>query len=69
MLGKTLIAIGIGCIILGVLVLVLDKIPGMGRLPGDIVIKRENFSFYFPLATCLILSLIISLIMYFLNQR
>jgi hypothetical protein len=41
---------------------------GLGRLPGDIVIERGNFSFYFPIVTCLAVSLIVSLISWFLNR-
>ena len=44
-------------------------IPGLGKLPGDIVIKKENFSLYFPLATCLLVSAIISLILFLINRR
>ncbi len=46
----------------------LGKIPGAGKLPGDILIKKENFTFYFPLTTCLLASAILSLIL-FLWQR
>ncbi len=45
------------------------KIPGVGKLPGDIFIKKENFSFYFPLTTCILLSIILSAIMYFLGKK
>jgi hypothetical protein len=68
-LGKTLVAIGGVLLLLGIIMLFLERIPGVGKLPGDILIKRENFSFYFPLTTCLLLSVILSLIMYFFNRR
>lgn len=68
-MARTLVLIGIIFIIMGLIVFLVSKIPGVGRLPGDILIKRENFTFYFPLATCLLASLIISLIMYFFNNR
>jgi hypothetical protein len=45
------------------------KIPGLGRLPGDIVIKRGNFTVYFPLATCILLSVVLSLILAWLRRR
>lgn len=61
-LGKTLIFLGYAIILLGVVLLVFSKIPFLGKLPGDIYINRKNFTFYFPLATCILLSLIISLI-------
>ncbi len=53
---------------LGVLLLFSDKIPWLGRLPGDISIKRENFTFYFPLTTCILLSLLLSLIFSFFRK-
>ncbi|HOP73811.1 MAG TPA: DUF2905 domain-containing protein [Bacillota bacterium] len=62
-LGKILVLTGLGLAGVGVLLWVGGKIPGLGRLPGDIVIKRDNFTFYFPLATCVIMSIVLSLIM------
>jgi hypothetical protein len=67
--GKSIIMIGIVLIALGALLTLAGKIPGIGRLPGDIFIKKENFSFYFPLTTCILLSVIVSLIMYFLGKK
>ncbi|MGD8353617.1 MAG: DUF2905 domain-containing protein [Pseudomonadota bacterium] len=61
-LGKYLILFGIILIIAGVLLLVSPKIPWLGRLPGDILIRRKNFTFYFPLATSIILSVIITVL-------
>jgi len=46
---------------MGLLLMVGDKIPWVGKLPGDIVIKKEKFTFYFPLATCILISLLITL--------
>jgi len=68
-LGKTIISIGVVLIIVGLLMTIAGKIPGMGKLPGDILIKKENFSFYFPLTTCILLSVIISAIMYFFGKK
>lgn len=68
-LGKTLILIGGVIILLGVILTFAGKIPGVGKLPGDILIKKENFTFYFPLATCIIISIVLSLILYFFNRR
>ncbi len=62
-LGKILVLTGLGLVGVGVLLWIGGKIPGLGRLPGDIVIKRENFTFYFPLATCIIMSVVLSLIL------
>ena len=68
-LARVLIATGIIFILAGVLMYAFGKIPGMGKLPGDIFIKKENFSFYFPLTTCILISLIISFILFLWNQR
>ena len=68
-LGKSIIFVGIVLIIVGILMTMAGKIPGVGKLPGDIFIKKENFSFYFPLTTCILLSIIFSAAMYFLGKK
>jgi hypothetical protein len=67
-IGKGLIYIGAFFIVIGAMVLILGKLGIIGKLPGDIYIKRDNYSFYFPIVTCLIISLILSLIFYFLRR-
>jgi len=67
-LGKMLIVIGAVSIVLGVLLTVAGKISWLGRLPGDIVIERGNFRFYFPLASCVIASVVISLLLWLLRR-
>lgn len=67
--GKALIVIGIVLVIVGIIVTFGPKIPYIGRLPGDILIKRENFILYFPLATSVIVSIILSVIFYFFTKR
>jgi hypothetical protein len=67
-LGKGLILIGAVILIAGVLLVLGDRIPWLGRLPGDILVKREKFTFYFPLATCVLISLILSLIFWLLRK-
>ncbi len=67
-IGKILILFGCLTAALGVILVLSDRIPWLGRLPGDIFIKRENFSFYFPLATCILLSLILSLLFHFFRK-
>ena len=61
-LGKMLILLGVLIILIGIFWLIGDRIPWLGRLPGDIIIKKENFTFYFPLATSIIISIILTLI-------
>ena len=68
-LTKMLIMTGIILILIGVSIHFLGKIPGFGRLPGDILIKKENFTFFFPLTTCILISIILSLIFFLWNQR
>lgn len=61
-LGKMLILLGVLIIVMGVFLLLGEKIPWIGRLPGDILIKRKNFTFYFPLATSILISIILTLL-------
>ena len=60
-LGKSLLLFGIVLALLGLFLMIGPKIPWFGRLPGDILIERKNFQFYFPLATCLLVSLLLML--------
>ena len=67
-LGKSLIVFGLIIVAVGVLLTFAGKIPWIGRLPGDIFVKRGNFTFYFPLATSILLSIILSLILWLLRK-
>jgi uncharacterized protein HemY len=67
-LGKTLIAFGMLLVILGLLFSLGGKLPWLGHLPGDIYIQRERFTFYFPLTTCLLISVIITVVLYFFRR-
>ena len=67
-IGKILISISLIIFVIGLFLFFGNKIPLLGKLPGDIVLKGKNFIFYFPIVTSLILSLIISLILYFLRK-
>jgi Protein of unknown function (DUF2905) len=64
-MGKTLVLIGLGIAGLGLLVMI--GLP-LGRLPGDFAVRRGNFSFYFPLATSILLSIILTLIFAFFRR-
>lgn len=68
-LAKTLIGIGIFIILTGLVILALSKINGLGKLPGDIYFKRGNFTFYFPLLTSLILSLVLTVLLNIFFRR
>jgi hypothetical protein len=61
-MGKLFVILGIVMIIIGVGFMFGDKIPYIGKLPGDISIKRENFSFYFPITTSIIISVILTIL-------
>ena len=63
-LGRTLLLLGVVFAGLGVILLFGPRIPWLGRLPGDIAIQRDGFSFYFPLTSCLLASALISLILW-----
>ena len=67
-MGKFLIITGAIIILLGVIIYFSDRLPFISKLPGDIVVKRENFTFYFPLATSIVLSIIISIVLYLINK-
>ena len=66
-MARFLIALGIAILIVGLLWPYLSRI-GLGRLPGDIVIERDNVTLYFPLMTCLLLSLLFSLVFWVVDR-
>jgi hypothetical protein len=68
-LGKMLILFGVVLALLGGLLLLAGKIPFLGRLPGDIVIRRERWSFYFPLTTSILISILLSLLFSWFSRR
>ncbi len=69
-LGRTLIAIGAILVLAGLVLTLGARLPfRIGRLPGDIIVRGRNSVFYFPLATCLLLSLVLSLVMWFFHRR
>lgn len=67
-LAKILIFFGAVLVVIGVVLLVFQRIPFLGRLPGDIIIKRDNFTFYFPITTSIVLSIILSIIFYLVGK-
>ncbi|MBW2644762.1 MAG: DUF2905 domain-containing protein [Deltaproteobacteria bacterium] len=67
-IGKLLIFAGIVIVGVGILLILGPKIPWLGRLPGDIIIEKKNFKFYFPITTSIIISIILSLIFYLLRK-
>lgn len=62
-LGKLLIVLGMGIMLLGALLLLLSRFISLGHLPGDIFIKGEHGSFYFPIMSCIVISVVLSILM------
>jgi len=67
-LGRLFVGLGLLMICMGGLLILFGKIPGVGRLPGDFLIQRKNVTFYFPLATSLIVSLILSFLLWLVRR-
>ncbi len=68
-MGKLLIVLGLVLVGIGLLITLAPKIPYLGRLPGDIYYKRDNFVFYFPLGTSILISIILSLLFYLFTRK
>lgn len=68
-IGKFLIIFGIIIVAVGVLLLISGKIPWIGRLPGDIMIHKKNFTFYFPLATSILISVVLTFLFWIISRR
>ena len=68
-LGKLLIVLGAVIVVVGVALVAVERVPWLGRLPGDINVERDGWSFHFPLATSLVLSLALTLIFYLIGRR
>ena len=68
-IGKFLIIFGIIIVAVGVLLLISGKIPWIGKLPGDIMIHKKNFTFYFPLATSILISVVLTFLFWLISRR
>lgn len=68
-LGRALVVVGAVVVAVGLVLMFADRIPFVGRLPGDILIKKKNFTLYFPLATGLVLSLLLTLVLSLWSRR
>ena len=67
--GRFLVVVGLIIVGIGLVMVFAGKIPWLGRLPGDFFFRGENFSFYFPLTTSILISVILTLILWFINRR
>lgn len=68
-IGKLLIVLGGVLVLVGVALVFVGRIPGLGRLPGDIYLQRGSWTFYFPLATSLLLSVVLSVVLWLFARR
>ena len=68
-IGRMLLVFGFLIALVGVALLLVGRVPWLGRLPGDIHIQRGNWTFYFPLSTSLVLSVVLTLILWILGRR
>ncbi len=68
-IGKVLIVLGVLIALIGVVLTLVGRLPGIGRLPGDITIHRGHWTVYFPLATSVLISLVLSLILWLIGRR
>src|SRR5204863_755471 len=68
-IGRMLVVFGLLIALVGVVLMLVGRVPWLGRLPGDIHIQRGNWTFYFPLATSLLLSVVLTLILWILGRR
>lgn len=67
-LGKMLIVLGLGAVLLGVVIMALSRFISLGHLPGDIFVEGEHGSFYFPVVSCIVLSIVMSILMNLFNR-
>jgi uncharacterized protein HemY len=67
-LGKAFVIVGLVVAGLGLLLIFTPKVPWLGRMPGDILIKKDHFRFYFPVTTCIIVSIILTVLFYLFKR-
>jgi hypothetical protein len=68
-IGKMLIIFGVAAIVIGGILMLSGKVPWIGKLPGDILVQKKNFTFYFPLATSILISVLLTLIFWLIKKR
>jgi len=68
-IGKALMVAGAVIVLIGAALFLSGKVPWVGRLPGDILIERKNFIFYFPLATSILISILLTILFWFFGRR
>ena len=68
-IGRMLVLLGIILAAIGALILLAGRVSWIGRLPGDILIQKKNFTFYFPLATSILVSIVLTLLFWLMGRR
>jgi hypothetical protein len=68
-LARLLIVLGVVVAAVGVVLLLVGRVPWIGRLPGDLHVERGNWTFYFPLGTSIVLSLLLTLVLWLIGRR
>jgi len=68
-MGRILVLIGAVLLVVGLLVMFADRVPFLGKLPGDVVVRKKNFTFYFPIVTSILLSLVLTLVLSLWSRR
>lgn len=68
-LGRVLVVVGCVTVVVGLLLMLAPKLPWLGHLPGDFVVRRERVTFYFPLATSIVVSLVLTLVLNWFLRR
>jgi len=68
-LGRALIVLGVVIAVIGLALVFFDRVPWLGRLPGDVHVQRGNWTFYFPLGTSILLSIVLTLVLWLIGRR
>lgn len=68
-MGRILLLIGAVLLVVGLLVMFADRVPFLGKLPGDVVVRKKNFTFYFPIVTSILVSLVLTLVLSLWSRR
>jgi hypothetical protein len=61
-LGRTLVVLGVAVVVVGLVLMMAPSIPWLGKLPGDVHVRGERFTFYFPIVTCLVVSVLLTVV-------
>ena len=67
--GRLLVVLGVLIVLVGLVLMLMGRVPWLGRLPGDISVQRGNWSFYFPLTTSILISVLLSVLLYLIGRR